>query len=135
MADALDLVRDGLDADLHLLQLLPDALQQPENETLERIAGNTPCGTWQEPVLLSTTLAFAGADSFNRPHPGSSWVVVSGGLTISANHQLVGTANESLGYDTTFNTNTAATAVVELGGTDLEYGAVAVASPEATTRL
>jgi len=77
-------------------------------------------------ISLCATLAFAGADAFNRPKLGANWVVVSGGLTISANRQLVGTSNMSIGYLKGASSNTAASAVVELGGTDLEYGAVAL---------
>jgi len=76
-------------------------------------------------VLLSATFAFAGADSFNRKRLGAAWVVTAGGLGVS-NHQLIGTQNNSLGYYTAANTNTAATVVVKLGGTDLEYGAIAL---------
>src|SRR5208337_1107637 len=49
----------------------------------------------------------------------------AGGLSI-LNHHLVGTADLSLGYFTGSSKDTAATAVVELGGTDVEYGAVAL---------
>src|SRR5579872_4450639 len=79
-------------------------------------------------VLLSATSAVAqkGADAFNRLSLGSNWVVTSGSLSIS-NKQLVG-ATGSLGYlkSLTSNSATAASSVVFLGGTDLEYGAVAV---------
>src|SRR5208337_5248348 len=49
----------------------------------------------------------------------------AGGLSI-LNHHLVGTADLSLGYFTGSSKDTAATAVVILGGTDVEYGAVAL---------
>ena len=79
-------------------------------------------------VFLSATSAMAqkGADAFNRLSLGSSWVVTSGSLSIS-NKQLVG-ATGSLGYlkSLTSNSATAASSVVFLGGTDLEYGAVAL---------
>src|SRR5215469_2593310 len=79
-------------------------------------------------VSLSATSALAqkGADAFNRLSLGTSWVVTSGSLSIS-NKQLVGTTG-SLGYlkSLTSNSATAASAVVFTGGTDLEYGAVAL---------
>jgi hypothetical protein len=75
-------------------------------------------------AMALATSAMAGADAFNRAHLGSSWVVTSGSLAIS-NHELVG-GTESIGYLNSASTNTAASAVVLLGGTDLEYGAVAV---------
>src|SRR5208282_825509 len=77
-------------------------------------------------VLLFATSAMAGgSDAFNRKHLGTKWVVTAGGLSI-LNHHLVGTADLSLGYFTGSSKDTAATAVVELGGTDVEYGAVAL---------
>lgn len=76
-------------------------------------------------LSLSPTSAFAGADSFNRAVIGPNWVATAGGLVIS-NHVLVGTTSESLGYFKLSAKDTAASAVVEIGGTDLEYGAVAV---------
>jgi len=76
-------------------------------------------------VSLSATLALAGgSDAFNRPKLGPNWVVTSGSLSIS-NHELVG-ATGSLGYLKGSFKDTAASAVVFLGGTDLEYGAVAL---------
>ncbi len=75
-------------------------------------------------VMLSATSAFAGSDTFNRPTLGKTWVVTAGSLSIS-NHQLVG-ATGSLGYLKASSTAKAASAVVFLGGTDLEYGAVAL---------
>src|ERR1700680_617758 len=79
-------------------------------------------------VLLSATSALAqkSPDAFNRPTLGSGWVVTAGSLSIS-NHDMVGTSL-SLGYikSSILNKATAASAVVFLGGTDLEYGAVAV---------
>jgi hypothetical protein len=76
-------------------------------------------------VLLSATSALAGSDAFDRPKLGNTWVVLSGGSLSIANHELVGTIL-SLGYLTTSSSDKAASAVVFLGGTDLEYGAVAV---------
>lgn len=76
-------------------------------------------------ISLSPTSAFAGADAFNRVALGPNWVVTSGGLKI-ANHEMVGTTSTSLGYLKGSSKDTAASAVVELGGTDLEYGAVAL---------
>jgi hypothetical protein len=75
-------------------------------------------------LLLSATSALAGSDSFNRHHLGTKWVVVSGSLSIS-DKELVGTIG-SLGYNTSFSTNTAGTVVVRLGSTDTEYGAIAL---------
>jgi hypothetical protein len=75
--------------------------------------------------LLSATSAMAGgSDAFNRRTLGPRWVVVDGSLSIS-NHELIG-ETLSLGYITTSANDTAASAVVFLGGTDLEYGAVAL---------
>jgi hypothetical protein len=75
-------------------------------------------------VLLSATSALAGSDAFNRPKFGKTWVVTAGSLSIS-NRQLVGTST-SLGYQKGSSVNTAGTVVVFLGGTDTEYGAVAL---------
>ncbi|MGC2450295.1 MAG: hypothetical protein WA477_21780 [Candidatus Sulfotelmatobacter sp.] len=79
-------------------------------------------------VSLSATSALAqkGADAFNRASLSTTWVVTAGSLSIS-NKQLVG-ATGSLGYlkSLTANSATAASAVVFIGSTDLEYGAVAL---------
>jgi hypothetical protein len=79
-------------------------------------------------VSLSATSALAqkGADAFNRPTLGTGWVVTSGSLSIS-NHEMVGTTG-SLGYikSSILDKATAASALVFLGSTDLEYGAVAL---------
>jgi hypothetical protein len=85
-------------------------------------------------VSLSATSAMAGgSDSFNRPHlgVGTRWVVTSGSLSIS-NHELVGTSL-SIGSFVGSGSDTAASAVVFLGGTDLEYGAVALGNIGAGT--
>lgn len=77
-------------------------------------------------VSLSAPSALAkGSDAFNRPHLGTRWVVLSGGSLSISNHELVGTSG-SLGYLKASSSDTAASAVVVLGGTDLEYGAVAL---------
>jgi hypothetical protein len=76
-------------------------------------------------VSLSVTSALAGSDAFNRPHLGPTWVVLSGGSLSIANHQMVG-SSLSLGSKTSSSHDTAASAVMFLGGTDLEYGAIAV---------
>jgi len=68
--------------------------------------------------------ALAGADSFNRANLGGKWVVAAGSMSISSHH-LVGTTG-SIGSNATASANTAATVVVSTGGTDLEYGAVAL---------
>jgi len=77
-------------------------------------------------LSLSATPAMAqgGSDAFNRPHINTRWVVTAGSLSIS-NHQMVG-ASLSLGYLKASSKDTAASAVVVLGGTDLEYGAIAL---------
>jgi len=75
-------------------------------------------------VSLSATLAMAGADAFNRAKLGGSWVATSGTLSIS-NKQFVGTSL-ALGYHKGSLVNTAGSVVVILGGTDVEYGAVAL---------
>ncbi len=76
-------------------------------------------------VSLSATAALAnGSDAFNRPSLGPGWVVTSGSLSVSGG-ELHGTSL-SLGYRTASSKDTAASAVVVLGGTDLEYGAVAL---------
>ena len=78
-------------------------------------------------VSLSATSALAGggSDAFNRPHLGTNWVVLTGGSLSISNHELVGTSG-SLGYLKGSSKDTAASTVVFLGGTDLEYGAVAL---------
>ncbi len=77
-------------------------------------------GVW----LSAASALAAGSDAFNRLNLGPSWVIKDGSLSIS-NDELVG-ASLSLGYLKSSSTNTAATAVVFLGGNDLEYGAVAL---------
>ena len=77
-------------------------------------------------VSLSATSALAGgSDAFNRPKLGPKWVATSGSTLSISNHELVGTSL-SLGSFTGSSKDTAASAVVVLGGTDLEYGAVAL---------
>ena len=77
-------------------------------------------------VSLSATSALAGgSDAFSRPHRGTNWVVLTGGSLSISNHELVGTSG-SLGYLKGSSKDTAASADVFLGGTDLEYGAVAM---------
>jgi hypothetical protein len=75
-------------------------------------------------TLALAAPALAGSDAFDRPKLGPSWVSVSGKLSISAD-QLVGTTL-GIGYLQKSSGDSAASAVVFLGGTDLEYGAVAV---------
>lgn len=83
-------------------------------------------------VSLCATPALAGgSDAFNRLHLGGRWVVTSGSLSI-ANHEMVG-SSLSIGYLKASSGDTAASAVVFLGGTDLEYGAVAVGNIAAGT--
>jgi hypothetical protein len=76
-------------------------------------------------VSLSATSALAGSDPFNRPRLGARWVLTAGSSLSISNHELVGTSL-SLGYLKASSTDTAASAVVFLGSTDLEYGAVAL---------
>ena len=79
-------------------------------------------------VALSLSAASAlavGSDAFNRPRLGNTWVVLAGSSLSISNHELTGTSL-SLGYLKASAKDTAASAVVELGGTDLEYGAVAL---------
>jgi hypothetical protein len=75
-------------------------------------------------LCATSALAQGGSDAFNRTTLGPKWVVTSGTLAIT-NHALTG-ATGSLGYLTTSSHDTAASAVVSLGGTDLEYGAIAL---------
>ena len=76
-------------------------------------------------VALSAQSAMAaGLDAFNRKALGGSWVSTTGTLSISS-HQLVGQTG-SLGYLKSSSKDTAASAVLSLGGTDLEFGAVAL---------
>ena len=76
-------------------------------------------------LTLSATAASAGgSDSFNRKALGPSWVSTSGTLSIS-NHELVGTSL-GIGYYKASAKDTAASAVAILGGTDLEYAAIAL---------
>ncbi|MBV8799199.1 MAG: hypothetical protein JOY77_09630 [Alphaproteobacteria bacterium] len=75
-------------------------------------------------TALSATSAMAAADNFNRQSLGKKWVVPYGNLYI-ANNQLQGDTG-SLGYDKKSKNDNIASATVIMGGTDLEYGAVAV---------
>ena len=72
----------------------------------------------------ATSALAAGSDAFNRKALGPSWVSTAGKLSIS-NHTLVGQTS-SLGYLKSSARDTAASALVFLGSTDLEYGAVAI---------
>jgi len=75
-------------------------------------------------ALSATTAMAAGSDAFNRAKLGGSWVSTSGKLSIS-NHALKGLTG-SIGYLKASSKDTAASAVFALGGTDLEYGAIAL---------
>ncbi len=91
------------------------------NDRACKIAGFAFAGV----VALSATSALAGgSDPFDRPALGTGWVATAGSLFLS-NHQLHG-ATSSLGYFGPSSKDLAASAVVFLGGTDLEYGAVAL---------
>ncbi|MEO8927000.1 MAG: hypothetical protein ABI306_07535 [Caulobacteraceae bacterium] len=74
-------------------------------------------------AVLFATSATAAVDKFNRATLGSKWVAVSGSQSIS-NDKFVGDTG-SLGYDKRSKADTSVSAIVSLGGTDLEYGAVA----------
>ena len=91
-----------------------------KNTLLSKIVNVAVAGV----VLLSATSALAGFDAFNRPRLGNTWVVTAGSLAIG-NHEMVG-RSLSLGYLTASSNDQAASAVVFLGGTDVEYGAVVV---------
>jgi hypothetical protein len=75
-------------------------------------------------MALAASATAAGSDAFNRANLGGGWVITAGSLYIS-NHEMGG-SSASIGNLTASNNDTAASAVVFLGGTDLEYGAVAV---------
>ncbi len=76
-------------------------------------------------LTLSASAALAGgSDAFNRGALGPNWVSTSGTLSIS-NHELVGTTL-AIGYYKPSAKDTAASAVAFLGGTDLEYAAIAL---------
>lgn len=70
------------------------------------------------------TPALAAGDKFDRAALGSKWVITSGNLYIVSN-QLRGDTM-SLGYYTKASAGVTGQAVVQLNGTDLQYGAVAV---------
>jgi len=93
-----------------------------KNTLLSKIVNVAVAGV----VSLSATSALAGSDAFNRAYLGHNWVVATGSLSI-AKHEIVGTSL-SLGYLTASasRNDQAASAVVFLGGTDTEYGAIAV---------
>jgi hypothetical protein len=74
-------------------------------------------------AVLFATSAMAAKDNFNREALGPKWVAVAGTQSIS-NDQFVG-STLSLGYDKKSREDTSVKTVVYLGGTDLEYGAVA----------
>ncbi len=74
--------------------------------------------------LFTMPAMAAGSDAFNRQALGPTWVDTAGTLSIS-NHELVGTTG-ALGYLKASSKDTAASAIVFIGSTDLEYGAVAV---------
>lgn len=83
------------------------------------------CGVAAVVAVACATPAMAGgSDAFNRKALGATWVVPNGQLAIT-NHALTGTSG-SLGYLKASSKDTAASAIVSLGGTDVEYGAVAV---------
>ena len=75
-------------------------------------------------LALGATSAMAAHDNFNRSKLGKKWVVTVGSLYITSD-QMQGTTS-SLGYFKPSANDSEASALVTLGGTDLEYGAVAV---------
>ncbi len=74
--------------------------------------------------LSATSALAAGSDAFSRRALGAAWVVTAGSLSISKD-AMVGTSS-SIGYLKASSNDTAASTVVTLGGTDLEYGAIAL---------
>ncbi|MFZ5548795.1 MAG: hypothetical protein ACOZJX_08880 [Pseudomonadota bacterium] len=70
------------------------------------------------------TPALAAGDKFDRADLGSKWVVTSGSLFITSN-QLRG-SDLGLGYFTKASAGVTGQAVVQLNGTSLQYGAVAL---------
>lgn len=78
-------------------------------------------------ALLATVIAtpaLAAGDKFDRADLGSKWVVTSGSLFITSN-QLRG-SDLGLGYYTKASAGVTGQAVVQLNGTSLQYGAVAI---------
>ncbi len=76
-------------------------------------------------VSMSATPVLAhGADAFNRPSLGGNWVTTAGSVFVSGG-ELHG-SSLSLAYAKASNVDSAASAVVVLGGADLEYGAIAL---------
>jgi hypothetical protein len=77
-------------------------------------------------AALCATSAMAAKDNFDRSSLGNKWVVPSGdGSLYITNNQLQGTSL-SLGYYKRSGSDTKASAIVYLNGTDTEYGAVAI---------
>jgi hypothetical protein len=77
-------------------------------------------------VSMCAASALAGpGDDFNRPKLGTTWTSNSGTLSISGGRQLIGTTL-AIGTFNSGGSLSAASAVVFLGGTDLEYGAIAL---------
>jgi hypothetical protein len=77
-------------------------------------------------VSLYAASAFAGpGDNFNRPLLTTLWTSNSGTLSISGGRQLVGTTL-AIGTFNAGGSLSAASEVVFLHGTDLQYGAVAL---------
>jgi len=76
-------------------------------------------------VAATATAAMAARDRFNRADLGAKWVVPAGdGNLFITDNQLQGDLL-SLGYDTKSGSDTTVKATLYLGGTDIEYGAVA----------
>ena len=91
-----------------------------KNELACKVAALVVAGT----SIYATSAIAGGSDAFNRKALGPSWVSTAGSLSIS-NHHLAGTTL-SVGYLKASSKDTAASAIVFLGGTDLEYGAIAL---------
>lgn len=87
--------------------------------TYRTLLAATACVALAAPAFAGTT----SADAFNRAKLGSAWTITGGTESISGD-QLHGSSG-ALGQFTPAK-GTAASAILFLGGTDLEYGAVAV---------
>jgi hypothetical protein len=76
-------------------------------------------------MAATATAAMAARDNFDRADLGKRWVVPAGdGRLFITNDELQGDTL-SLGYDKKSSSDTTVKATLYLGGTDIEYGAVA----------
>ena len=76
-------------------------------------------------VTLTANVALAGGDAFNRKTLGATWQVVAPSMAINSTGQLTG-SSLSLGSFTGGSANNAGSVVVNLTGTGLQYGAIAL---------